>query len=112
MTQLDSGGLHFKSSLDNEAIDKAVQETMDKISGLSKTINAVGEDIERMFDEAAKDAKEQGLNIEEVFDHMKQQIDATFNTVDAIYEAHKLNLNELLAEQEEVSQAMGKAFTA
>lgn len=112
MTQIDGGGLHFKSELDNEAIDKAVQETMDKISGLSKTINAVGEDIERMFDEAAKDAKEQGLNIEEVFDHMKQQIDATFNTVDAIYEAHKLSLNELLAEQEKVSQAMGKAFTA
>lgn len=112
MAQIDGGGLHFKSELDNEAIDKAVQETMDKISGLSKTINAVGEDIERMFDEAAKDAKEQGLNIEEVFDHMKQQIDATFSTVDAIYEAHKLSLNELLAEQEKVSQAMGKAFTA
>ena len=111
MTQLDSGGLHFKSNLDNDAVDKAVQETMDKISGLSKTINAAGEDIERMFDEAAKDAKEQGLNIEEVFDHMKQQIDASFNTVDAIYEAHKLSLNELLAEQERVSQAMGNAFS-
>lgn len=112
MAQIDGGGIHFKSELDNEAIKRAVDETMTKIEGLSSSMVEAGKEIEKVFDSAAKDAKEQGLNIEEVFDHMKQQIDATFNTVDAIYEAHKLNLNELLAEQEKVSQAMGKAFTA
>lgn len=112
MAQIDGGGIHFKSELDNEAIKRAVDETMTKIEGLSSSMVEAGKEIEKVFDSAAKDAKEQGLNIEEVFDHMKQQIDATFNTVDAIYEAHKLSLNELLAEQEKVSQAMGKAFTA
>lgn len=112
MAQIDGGGIHFKSELDNEAIKKAVDETMNKIEGLSASMVEAGKEIEKVFDEAAKDAKEQGLNIEEVFDHMKQQIDASFNTIDAIYEAHKLSLNELLAEQEKVSQAMGKAFTA
>lgn len=112
MAQIDGGGIHFKSELDNEAIKRAVDETMTKIEGLSSSMVEAGKEIEKVFDEAAKDAKEQGLNIEEVFDHMKQQIDASFNTIDAIYEAHKLSLNELLAEQEKVSQAMGKAFTA
>lgn len=112
MAQIDGGGIHFKSELDNEAIKRAVDETMTKIEGLSSSMVEAGKEIEKVFDSAAKDAKEQGLNIEEVFDHMKQQIDTTFNTVDAIYEAHKLSLNELLAEQEKVSQAMGKAFTA
>ena len=112
MAQIDGGGLHFKSELDNEAINRAVDETMNKIEGLSSSMVEAGKEIEKVFDEAAKDAKEQGLNIEEVFDHMKQQIDASFNTVDAIYEAHKLSLNELLTEQERVSVAMGSAFGA
>lgn len=112
MAQIDGGGLHFKSELDNEAIKRAVDETMTKIEGLSSSMVEAGKEIEKVFDSAAKDAKEQGLNIAEVFDHMKQQIDASFNTIDAIYEAHKLSLNELLAEQEKVSQSMGKAFTA
>lgn len=112
MAQIDGGGIHFKSELDNEAIKRAVDETMTKIEGLSSSMVEAGKEIEKVFDSAAKDAKEQGLNIVEVFDHMKQQIDASFNTIDAIYEAHKLSLNELLAEQEKVSQAMGKAFTA
>ena len=111
MAQIDGGGLHFKSELDNEAINRAVDETMTKIEGLSSSMVEAGKEIEKVFDETAKDAKEQGLNIEEVFDHMKQQIDATFNTVDAIYEAHKLSLGELLAEQERVSEAMGNAFS-
>lgn len=111
MAQIDGGGLHFKSELDNDVVNKAIQETMDKIGGLSASMVEAGKEIEKVFDETAKDAKEQGLNIEEVFDHMKQQIDASFNAVDSIYEAHKLSLNELLTEQERVSQAMGNAFS-
>lgn len=112
MAEIDGGGLHFKSELDNDAINKAIEETMDKIGGLSSSLSDSGKEISKVFDDMAKDAKDKGLSIEVVFNSMKDQIDNTFVAIDQIYETHKASLSELLDEQQRVSQAMGDAFMA
>lgn len=58
MEQTDGGGLYFKSELNNEQMNKAIEETMKRIQGLSDATVSGGDIIDSSFLSSAKTIRE------------------------------------------------------
>ncbi len=53
MADIDGGGLHFKSIMDNDQMDSAIEETLRRVQGLSDGTVSGGKKMDAAFDATA-----------------------------------------------------------
>lgn len=94
MAEIDSGSLHFTSTMDNDQINGAVDETLRRVQGLSDGTVSGGKRMDAAFDATA------------------QSIRAALGQIGAACETHETALQELEAKYQELGQKAGVAFMA
>jgi uncharacterized protein YoxC len=72
MADIDGGGLHFKSTIDNDELIKYVDETLRRIQGLSDGTVAYGDKADIAFAQAASSVDELKNRIETLKSQQKQ----------------------------------------
>ncbi len=85
-------GLHFESDLNNDKLNRAIEETMRRVQGLSDATVAGGAEMDEVFNKTASE-------IEEAF----QKLDRASNT-------HKNVIKDLEAKYRELKEASAEAF--
>lgn len=94
MAEIDGGSLHFTSTMDNDQINGAVDETLRRVQGLSDGTVSGGKRMDAAFDATA------------------QSIRAALGQIGAACETHEIALQELESKYQELGQKAGAAFMA
>lgn len=92
MAEIDGGGLSFKSTLDNDQIKGAIDETLRRIQGLTDATVAGGKAMDDAFQQTADD------------------INKAFQDIDRMTNIHQSALADLEAEYAHLGEAAAKAF--
>lgn len=92
MAEIDGGALSFKSVMDNDQINTAIEETLRRIQGLSDGTVAGGQKMDVAFDKTA--------------DGIRNAI----GEIGAACELHEQSLQSLEAEYQKLGQKAGAAF--
>ncbi|GBU07961.1 hypothetical protein AwDysgo_12920 [Bacteroidales bacterium] len=92
MAEIDGGGLHFESTLDNEKLNSAINETMRRIQGLSDASVAGGSEMDAVFRKTADD------------------INRAFQNIDKMADTHQAALRELETEYARLGEVAGNSF--
>lgn len=74
MAQIDGGGLYFKSEFDNEQMNRAIEETMKRIQGLSDATVSGGDVIDESFISSAKTIREALMQISRALSDNQSEI--------------------------------------
>ncbi|GHT09164.1 hypothetical protein FACS189432_05040 [Bacteroidia bacterium] len=93
MAEIDGGGLHFTSTLDNDKLNKAIDETLRRVQGLSDGTVAGGKAMDSAFNKTADD------------------INAAFAKIDAMTSEHLSEIKKLEAEYNALGVAAGGAYS-
>lgn len=92
MAEIDGGALSFKSQLDNEQLNAAIDETLRRIKGLSDGTVAAGGKVDSTFSGMASDIRK------------------TLSDIGAACQTHESALAELESKYKELSSASADAF--
>lgn len=60
MAQIGGDGLHFESSIDNESLNEAIEESIKRFKGLSKTTTDSGKEMDQLFKEISNSVRYAG----------------------------------------------------
>lgn len=74
MAQIDGGGLYFKSEFDNDQMNRAIEETMKRIQGLSDATVSGGDVIDESFMSSAKTIREALMQISRALSDNQSEI--------------------------------------
>ena len=92
MVGIDGGGLYFESTLDNDSLNAAVEETMRRIQGLTNATVSGGQAMDDAFQQAAND------------------ITKAFQDIDKMTDMHTSELRKLQTEYDRLGDLAAKAF--
>lgn len=81
MAEIDGGGLHFESTLDNDKLDRAIAETIRRIQGLSDGFVDAGESMDEATAEIVESIEVQKKVIEEL-EAAVESLERTINEVE------------------------------
>lgn len=104
------GGLFFKAGIDNSELDKAIDETLLRIKGLSSTSEKAGDVMDSVFKDLEVNVKEHGINMADVVTGMRNEIESSFTKIDEAFNASKQGMGELEAEFRRLGDAASEAF--
>ncbi len=107
----ESGGLSFKSTLDNEEINKAIEETLQRIKGLSSGTVKAGDMMDGAFEELSKTISRHGLNMEGVLSGMADEVSEQFSKIKEVQQINQASVEQLEASYKELAAAMKQAET-
>lgn len=105
MAEINGGGLHFESTLDNDKLNRAIDETMRRIQGLSDGTTTAGEVMEGAFEEAAQ----MGVKMADMIEGASAEVQEALHQIN---QAQKINvdaLEELESSYRELGVAMEQA---
>lgn len=74
MAEIDGGGLHFTSTMDNDQINAAIEETLRRVQGLSDGTVASGKAIDSVFNKNAQTIQDAYDKIGFILDENKSKI--------------------------------------
>ena len=94
MAEIDGGALSFKSVMDNDQINTAIEETLRRVQGLSDGTVAGGKKMDAAFDATA------------------DSIRGALGQIGAAIETHEQALQRLQADYKELGQKASAAFSA
>lgn len=94
MAEIDGGALSFKSVMDNDQINAAIEETLRRVQGLSDGTVAGGKKMDAAFDATA------------------DNIRGALGQIGAAIETHEQALQRLQSEYKELGQKASAAFSA